>query len=219
MTRIQETATARPDLLELPLEAWEPTKTTLHLWAQIVGKVKLAATTPPQPLVELPIAKGETRGMSFEKTPSGTRGARAPSRSNAFTRFIGRMMIKFHRRSGDRFRGMDLLYLTTVGAKTGQKRQTPLARFPDGDGSWLVVASLGGSARNPGWYHNIAAHPDQVWIEVAGHQLRVTAEQLDGEPREVAWQRIVESQPRYAGYQRKTDRVLPILRLSPAQNP
>jgi F420H(2)-dependent quinone reductase len=78
---------------------------------------------------------------------------------------------------------------------------------------------LGGSARNPSWYHNIAAHPDQVWIEVAGQQLRVTAEQLDGEPREAAWQRIVESQPRYAGYQRKTDRVLPILRLSPAQNP
>ena len=46
MTRIQETATARPDPPELPLEAWEPTKTTLHLWAQIVGKVKLAATTP-----------------------------------------------------------------------------------------------------------------------------------------------------------------------------
>jgi hypothetical protein len=46
MTRIQETAPARPDLPELPLEAWEPTKTTLHLWAQIVGKVKLAATTP-----------------------------------------------------------------------------------------------------------------------------------------------------------------------------
>jgi deazaflavin-dependent oxidoreductase (nitroreductase family) len=128
-------------------------------------------------------------------------------------------MIKSHRRNGDRFMGMDVLYLTTVGAKTGQKRQTPLARFPDGDSSCLVVASLGGSARNPNWYHNIAAHPDQVWIEVAGHQLRVTAEQLDGEPREVAWQRIIESQPRYAGYQTKTDRVLPILRLSPAQNP
>ena len=115
--------------------------------------------------------------------------------------------------------GMDVLYMTTVGAKTGQKRQTPLAHFPDGDGSWLVVASLGGSARNPSWYHNIVAHPDQVWIEVAGHQLRVTTEQLDGEPREVAWQRIIESQPRYAGYQTKTDRVLPVLRLSPAQNP
>jgi hypothetical protein len=46
MTGTQETATTRPDLPELPLEAWEPTKTTLHLWAQIVGKIKLAATTP-----------------------------------------------------------------------------------------------------------------------------------------------------------------------------
>jgi hypothetical protein len=46
MTRTQETATARPVLPELALEAWEPTKTTLHLWAQIVGKVKLAATAP-----------------------------------------------------------------------------------------------------------------------------------------------------------------------------
>ncbi len=152
--------------------------------------------------------------MAFEKTPSGTRGGRNPSRSTALTRFVGRMMMKLHRRSGDRFMGMDLLYLRTVGAKTGEMRQTPLARFPDGDGSWLVVASLGGSARNPGWYHNIAAHPDQVWIEVAGRQLRVTAEQLDGDRREEAWQRVVASQPRYAGYQRKTDRILPIIRLS-----
>jgi len=112
--------------------------------------------------------------------------------------------------------GMDLLYLTTIGAKTGQKRLTPLGRFPDG-GSWLVVASLAGSAHNPSWYHNIAAHPDQVWIEVAGQRLRVTAEQLEGQRREEAWQRIVARQPRYAGYQRKTDRVLPIIRLSPAQ--
>jgi deazaflavin-dependent oxidoreductase (nitroreductase family) len=153
--------------------------------------------------------------MAFEKTPSGTRGARGPSRSNAFTRFVTRMMVKLHRRTGDRFMGMDLLYLTTLGAKTGQKRLTPVAYFPDREGNWLVVASSAGSARNPSWYHNIAAHPDQVWIEVAGRQLRVTPEQLDGERREQAWQRIVASQPRYAGYQRKTDRVLPIIRLSP----
>ncbi|HEU4424054.1 MAG TPA: nitroreductase/quinone reductase family protein, partial [Pilimelia sp.] len=93
---------------------------------------------------------------------------------------------------------------------------TTVARFPDNEGGWLVVASLAGSAHNPGWYHNIAAHPDQVWIEVAGQHTRVTAEQLDGERREEAWQRIASSQPRYADYQRKTDRVLPIIRLSPA---
>jgi len=151
--------------------------------------------------------------MAFHKTPSGTRGARPP-RSNAFTRFVGRMMVRLHRRTGDRFMGMDLLYLTTVGAKTGQRRLTPVARFADGQDAWLVVASLAGSAHNPAWYHNIAAHPDQVRIEVEGRQLRVTAEQLTGERREQAWQRIVASQRRYADYQSKTDRILPIIRLS-----
>jgi len=151
--------------------------------------------------------------VSFEKTPSGTRGGRGPGRSNAFTRFVTRMMIKLHRRSGDRFQGLDLLYLTTTGAKTGQKRMTPVAYFADGDG-WLVVASSAGAARHPGWYHNMAAHPDQIWIEVRGEQFRVGAEQLDGARREAAWQRIAGEQPRYAGYQRKTDRVIPIIRLS-----
>jgi deazaflavin-dependent oxidoreductase (nitroreductase family) len=127
-------------------------------------------------------------------------------------------MIKTHRRKGDRFMSMDLLYLTTVGAKTGQKRQTALTRFPDGDQTWLVVASAAGSARHPAWYHNLSAHPDQAWIEVAGQQFRVVAEQLKGERREDAWQRIIASHARYAGYQRKTDRVLPIIRLSRVGN-
>jgi deazaflavin-dependent oxidoreductase (nitroreductase family) len=111
---------------------------------------------------------------------------------------------------------MDLLYLTTVGAKTGQKRQSTVARFPDGEDAWLVVASAGGSAHHPAWYHNIAAHPDQVWIEFGGRQLRVTPEQLDGDARAQAWQRITQSQPRYDGYERKTDRAIPVIRLSRA---
>jgi deazaflavin-dependent oxidoreductase (nitroreductase family) len=154
--------------------------------------------------------------MSLRKTPSGTRGARPRSGSNAVTRFVGRTMIKMHRRKGDRFLGMDLLYLTTIGAKTGQRRQTPLARFPDGDRGWLVVASAAGTAANPGWYHNVAAHPDQVWVEVGGERYQATADQLDGERRAEAWQRIIASQPRYAGYQSKTDRELPVIRLAPA---
>jgi deazaflavin-dependent oxidoreductase (nitroreductase family) len=158
--------------------------------------------------------------VSFEKTPGGTRGGRGPARSNAFTRFVTRMMIKQHRRSGDKFSGLDLLYLTTVGAKTGEKRLAPVAYFADSDDNgsgWLVVASSGGAVRHPGWYHNMAAHPDQIWIEVAGQQFRVTAEQLDGPRREAAWQRITSEQPRYAGYQQKTDRVLPVIRLSRAE--
>src|SRR6266516_7647519 len=83
--------------------------------------------------------------MSFQDTPGGTRGARTPG-SNPVTRALMRAMTSWHRRSGDKFQGMDLLYLTTVGAKTGQKRQSAVARFPDGKDAWLVVASAGGSA-------------------------------------------------------------------------
>jgi len=111
---------------------------------------------------------------------------------------------------------MDLLYLTTVGAKTGQKRQTPVARFEDGEDAWLVVASAAGSAHHPAWYYNIAAHPDQVWVEFGGQQMRVNPVQLDGDARAQAWQRITQTQPRYAGYEKKTDRAIPVLRLSRA---
>ena len=145
-----------------------------------------------------------THLMSFQKTPGGTRGARVPP-SNAVTRALNRVAMSWHRRSGDKFQGQDLLYLTTVGAKTGQKRQSTVARFPDGEDAWLVVASAGGSAHHPAWYHNIAAHPDQVWIEFGGRQLRVTPAQLDGDARAQAWQRITQLQPRYR-WRRAEDR-------------
>lgn len=153
--------------------------------------------------------------MSFEKTPGGTRGARGIT-SNPVTRVMMKMMTSWHRRSGDKFQGMDLLYLTTVGAKSGQKRQSTVTRFADGDDSWLIVASAGGSAQNPAWYHNIAAHPDQVWVEFGGKHQRVTPSQLDGQAREQAWQRITQAQPRYRGYQEKTDREIPVVKLTRA---
>jgi deazaflavin-dependent oxidoreductase (nitroreductase family) len=130
--------------------------------------------------------------------------------------WIQRAMVRWHRRKGDRFQGMDLLYLTTTGAKTGEKRYTPLSYLSDGDDAWLIVASAGGAARNPGWYHNIAAHPDQVWIEVGGQHLRVAPAQLEGDRREQAFGRFATRHPRYAGYQEKTDRVLPVIRLARA---
>lgn len=153
--------------------------------------------------------------MTFQKTPGGSRGARNPG-SNPMVRFASKAMTKWHRRSGDKFQGMDLLYLTTVGAKSGEQRQSTVSRFADGENSWLIVASAGGSAQHPAWYHNIAAHPDQVWAEVGGERFRVTPVQLDGEERAQAWQRITALQPRYAGYEGKTDRAIPVIRLTRA---
>lgn len=114
---------------------------------------------------------------------------------------------------------MDVMFLTTIGAATGARRVTPVAWFPGGHDTWLIVASAAGAARDPQWYRNLASRPDQVWIELPQQHktLHVTAEQLDGDRREQAWQAIIKAQPRYAKYQRKTDRVLPVVRLAAAQ--
>lgn len=154
--------------------------------------------------------------MSFEKTAGGTRGTRMASAGGPVARWIGNRMIRRARRKGGTFMGMNVLVLTTVGAKTGQRRETLLGSFPDGDEAWLVVASFGGSAKNPAWYHNLAAHPDQAEVEVDGRRVDVTATQLSGADREAAWERIVAAAPRYAGYATKTDRVIPVIRLTVA---
>jgi deazaflavin-dependent oxidoreductase (nitroreductase family) len=124
-----------------------------------------------------------------------------------------RVMMRQHRKSW-KFMGADILFLTTVGRRSGQERTTPLAWFPGGDGTWLIVASAAGTAQNPGWYRNIAAHPDQVQIEFRDGKIPVRAEQLAGEDRAQAWARVVAAQPRYAKYQEKTDRELPVIRLA-----
>jgi deazaflavin-dependent oxidoreductase (nitroreductase family) len=151
--------------------------------------------------------------VAIPKTPGGTRGARIPPR--AVMKVLGPLMTWIHRRSADRFRGGDLLYLTTVGARSGQRRTNPVTRFDDGEGGWFVVASFGGAAQNPAWYHNVAAHPDEIWAEVAGTTHRVRAEQLAGPAHEQAWAQITARSPGFLGYESKTDRHIPVLRLTP----
>jgi deazaflavin-dependent oxidoreductase (nitroreductase family) len=152
--------------------------------------------------------------MSFD-TPAGTRGARPPSFPGAISRWVQQRMMNQHRRRGWKFLGMDVLFLTTIGRNTGQERITPVAWFPNGDGTWLIVASAAGAAQNPDWYRNIVAHPDWLQIELADRKIAVTAEQLTGTAREQVWERIVAAQPRYAKYQQKTDRELPVIHLVP----
>ncbi len=151
--------------------------------------------------------------MGFD-TPAGTRGARQP-RAGLMMRWVNKTAMNRIRRKGGKVMGFHALILTTVGARTGAQRTTPVGWFPGKDGSWLVVASAAGAPRNPAWYHNIAAHPGQVQIEVDGRTIPVTAEQLHGAERDQAWQQIAAAAPRFAAYQRKTDRELPVIRLVP----
>lgn len=147
--------------------------------------------------------------MAFD-AKAATRGRRQPGKVGAWLNklFLGRI------RKGGTVMGMNALVLTTVGRKSGLERQTPVGWFPGDDDTWLIVASAAGAPGNPAWYHNIAAHPDRLWIETAGRRIAVRAEQLHGTDREEAWRRIVTAAPRFASYQEATDRVLPVIRLA-----
>jgi deazaflavin-dependent oxidoreductase (nitroreductase family) len=149
--------------------------------------------------------------MSFN-TPNGTRGARQP-RAGLMLRWFNQRTMNRLSRKGGKFMGMDALVLKTIGSKSGTERSSPVAWFPGKDDSWLIVASAGGAPKNPAWYYNIAAHPDRVRIEMAGRQVAVTAEQLHGPERDEAWRQITTAAPRFAGYESKTDRELPVIRL------
>ena len=145
--------------------------------------------------------------MSFD-TRNGTRGAWQPRG------FLLRLANKMAARRARRATG-DVLVLTTVGRRSGAERESPLRGFPGPGGSWLVVASAGGAAANPGWYYNLSAHPDQVRVETGGRTVAVVAAQLHGAERDEAWRQITTAAPQFANYQTKTDRELPVIRLTP----
>ncbi len=154
--------------------------------------------------------------MSVVLTPNGTRGVRFPIPARAMA-FLTRIPVLVQRLSGGRLKmhGTPLLLLSTVGARTGQPRTSMVAQFPEPDGSTLVVASFGGAARHPAWYFNLAKHPERVYIERNGRHIHVQPTSLSGEERDTAWRRIVRIAPGFGEYQRKTDREIPVIRLSP----
>ena len=149
--------------------------------------------------------------MSFDSR-KGTRGTRQPN--GRFFRWMNTLTARRLRRSSNgRVMGFNALILHTVGRRSGQPRMNPVGWWPGPDGSWLICASANAAVDNPAWYYNLAAHPDQVSIEVNGQAIDVIAEQLRGAEREDAWRQITTSARRFAEYQTKTDRELPVIRL------
>ncbi|GAA1258054.1 nitroreductase family deazaflavin-dependent oxidoreductase [Streptomyces javensis] len=115
---------------------------------------------------------------------------------------------------GTTMRGMPVVVLTTLGAKSGKIRKTPLMRV-EHNGTYAVVASLGGSPKHPVWYHNVVADPR---VELQDGPLRqdMTAREVTGEEKARWWERAVEAYPDYADYQTKTDRQIPVFVLEAA---
>jgi len=106
-----------------------------------------------------------------------------------------------------------MLLLDHVGAKSGDRRTSPLAYLEDGD-DLVIVASKGGSPRNPAWFHNLRAHPETS-VQVGRERRPVRARVAKRRERRRLWPRVVDLYDGYAGYQRRTDREIPLVILEP----
>ena len=111
--------------------------------------------------------------------------------------------------------GRPVIVLTSVGAKTGKLRKTPLMRV-EHDGRYAVVASLGGAPKHPVWYHNLVAN-SHVELQDGSVKKDYEAKEVDGEEYTAWFDRAVETWPDYAEYQTKTTRKMPIFVLTPIE--
>ena len=114
---------------------------------------------------------------------------------------------------GTELKGKPVILLTTVGAKTGKLRKTPLMRV-ENNGEYAVVASLGGAPKHPVWYWNVKKNP-RVELQDGEVTKDYEAHEVTGDDKAVWWERAVEAWPDYAEYQKKTDRQIPVFVLTP----
>jgi deazaflavin-dependent oxidoreductase (nitroreductase family) len=159
--------------------------------------------------------------LAIKATPNGTYGTKMPAGKILRKLFepMAKRGIEAYRRSGGKNRmstmmGFPVVLLTTKGASSEKERIVQIAGFPDGDDAWLVLATDGGSPRHPAWYNNMVKHPDDISLEAGSRRMKVTGESLHGREREETLARIVAISPRFGGYQKKTDREIPIVRLT-----
>lgn len=111
-------------------------------------------------------------------------------------------------------RGVPIVVITSVGAKSGKLRKNPVMRV-EHDGAYAAVASNGGSPEHPVWFHNFVAHP-RVELQDGPEPHEYVARRVEGEERALWWDRSVAVWPAYAEYQTKTDREIPLFVLERA---
>jgi deazaflavin-dependent oxidoreductase (nitroreductase family) len=114
---------------------------------------------------------------------------------------------------GGPFEGAPVLLLTATGAKSGERRTTPVMYLPDGE-RMVIFASKGGAPTNPGWYHNLRANPSAT-VEVGSDTVEVQAVVTEGDERERLFRKQAELYPQFADYEQKTTRQIPVVALQP----
>ncbi|MFD3924632.1 nitroreductase family deazaflavin-dependent oxidoreductase [Streptomyces sp. NPDC058614] len=109
--------------------------------------------------------------------------------------------------------GLPVIILTTLGAKSGKIRKTPLMRV-EHEGRYAAVASLGGAPKHPVWYYNVKSDP-RLELQDGAERREFTAREVTGEEKSLWWERAVAAYPPYADYQKKTEREIPVFVLEP----
>lgn len=133
-----------------------------------------------------------------------------------------REQIEAYERSGGREAntlrdtGIPIIVVTMRGASSGKVRKIALMRV-EHDGAYALVASQGGAPTHPKWYGNLLANPDEVLVQDGPEPFRVHVRELEGDERDLWWERSVSVFPNYAEYQARTDRRIPVLLAEPAQ--
>jgi deazaflavin-dependent oxidoreductase (nitroreductase family) len=109
--------------------------------------------------------------------------------------------------------GKPCVVVTSRGRRTGKLRKTPLMRV-EHDGTYAVVASLGGAPKHPVWYYNLHANPE-VTLQDGADVYDMKAREVTGDEKAMWWARAVEVWPDYDTYQARTDRRIPVFVLEP----
>lgn len=131
----------------------------------------------------------------------------------AVTRFHTRLYRATRGRVGGTLAGGPVLLLTTNGRKSGKERTVPLLYLPDGN-DLVIVASNGGTVTHPTWWLNLLETPVAA-VEAGDRKFRVRARQASAEEKARLWPWLVEMYGGYEGYQRRTDREIPVVILHP----
>jgi deazaflavin-dependent oxidoreductase (nitroreductase family) len=122
----------------------------------------------------------------------------------------------YERTNGEKaadLRGRPIIVLTSIGAKTGKLRKTPLMRV-EHDGVYAVVGSQGGAPTHPVWVYNLRKNP-HVELQDGATKRDYTAHEASGDEKAVWWKRAVATWPDYAKYQTRTERQIPVFVLEP----
>ncbi len=122
---------------------------------------------------------------------------------------------EFHAKAGKEVGpfGDQLMLLTTVGARSGEERTTPVMYHREGD-RYVVIASKGGAPDHPGWYHNLKANPvarAEVGAELGTEVFEVRAREAEGEERDRIYAERVAAAPGFGEYERNTSRRIPVM--------